>query len=179
MDGSFVVLLNKPRNKVFLVFRSDYPVWVLTGGGIEKGESASKAAIREAKEESNFEVKIIRSVGVYNVGNKSEPNNKIHFFEGRRLGGKFKPEYPRCMGKWFDVDKLPARMTSFSKRAIDDTLNQTRNYIEDKHSLFHLSDLKFFILEPRATIRYLLKTRKERLLHSKDIGVPAETDEAR
>ena len=48
-DGAFVILFkDDSRKEVFLVFRSDYPIWVLTGGGIEKGETPEQAAVREA-----------------------------------------------------------------------------------------------------------------------------------
>lgn len=69
-NGSFLILFkDDSRKEVFLVFRSDYPIWVLTGGVIERGETPKSAAVREAEEESGFKVKLLREIGVYHVIN--------------------------------------------------------------------------------------------------------------
>jgi len=54
------VVFTKNRQEVLLIKRRDVPVWVLPGGGIEKDETALGAIIREVKEESGFEVKIVK-----------------------------------------------------------------------------------------------------------------------
>ena len=124
-NGAFLILFkDNSRKEVFLVFRSDYPIWVLTGGGIEKGETAQKAAVREAEEETGFKVKLIKKIGIYHVLNKRERLiRKTYFFEGRRIDGDFKPEFPGCKGKWFNVDSLPVDITFRTKQEILDALN--------------------------------------------------------
>ncbi len=115
-NGSFVVLFkDSARQEVFLVFRSDYPIWGITGGGIENGETSEQAAVREAFEETGFEVKILRKVGVYENGLA-----KTHLFEGRVIKGDFKPEFPGCRGAWFKVDNLPKDMTHRAKEKVQD-----------------------------------------------------------
>jgi 8-oxo-dGTP pyrophosphatase MutT (NUDIX family) len=52
-DGSFVVIFkDDSRKEVFLVLRSDKPIWNLPGGGIEGNESPENAALRETFEET-------------------------------------------------------------------------------------------------------------------------------
>jgi len=78
-DGSTVVLFKDDTKKeVFLVFRSDYPIWGTTGGAIEKNETPEEAALREAYEETGFKTKITKYCGTYQL-----TYNKLHLYEGR------------------------------------------------------------------------------------------------
>ena len=55
---------------IVLVFRKNYPqCWALPGGFIDYGESAEKAAFREALEETNLKIANLRQFKVY-----SEPD---------------------------------------------------------------------------------------------------------
>lgn len=58
-------VFDKLHQKILLIKRRDVPVWVIPGGGIEKGETSEVAAIRETKEESGYDIKIIRKVAEY------------------------------------------------------------------------------------------------------------------
>lgn len=69
-NGSFVVIFkNNKRDEVFLIFRSDLRFWNLPGGGIEKGETPEKAAVRETYEETGFRIKLSKQLGIYNQAN--------------------------------------------------------------------------------------------------------------
>ena len=53
---------------VVLIRRGTEPyegMWALPGGFVEVGETVENAAVREAKEETNLDVEIVRLVGVY------------------------------------------------------------------------------------------------------------------
>lgn len=52
---------------VFLVWRGDLEHWELTGGGMEPGEIAAHAAVREVKEETGFGVTLLGHVATYNI----------------------------------------------------------------------------------------------------------------
>jgi len=61
------VLIRKDDGYVF-VKRKNEPYkghWAIPGGLVEYGETVEQAAIREAKEETGLEAKLIRLVGVY------------------------------------------------------------------------------------------------------------------
>lgn len=158
-DGSFIVLFkNDKRDEVFLVFRSDFPIWNLTGGGIEDNENPEETAIREAFEETGFRIKITRKIGCYQYRNKrtNEIINQSYLFEGRVVSGTFKPEFPKCKGQWFSIYILPKDLTSGNFQKIKDVVtfdgkefNKTvyENYIlNNLHLLFRhpISFLKFF-----------------------------------
>ncbi len=51
--------------KILLMKRADNAKWCLPCGLVEAGESPEQAAIREAKEETGLEVKILELVGMY------------------------------------------------------------------------------------------------------------------
>lgn len=157
--GSFVVLFkDDAKQEVFLVFRSDYPIWVTTGGGIEKGESPKEAALREAEEETGFKVKIVRKAGVYS---RKQANSvyESHSFEGRVISGKFKPEFPGCKGKWFPVNKLPISMTSRTKERIFDCIKHKSVYFNKKSKrLWVFDNLHLMLIHPMAALKLFIKS---------------------
>lgn len=55
-----------PDTRVILVERRNPPFgWALPGGFVDYGESVEQAAVREAREETNLNVKLQRLLGVY------------------------------------------------------------------------------------------------------------------
>lgn len=157
--GSFVVLFKDGNKKeVFLVFRSDYPIWVLTGGGIEENESPREAALREAKEETGFKVKITRKVGAY-TRNQVNSLYTSYLFEGRVISGKFRPEFPGCKGRWFNVNKLPLSMTSRTSERIFDCINQKSGYFKKEgKKLWIFDNIHLLFLHPVAALKLFLKS---------------------
>lgn len=123
---SFVVLTKNNKKEVFLVKRSDFPVWEPQGGGIEDKETPEATSIREVYEETGFRIKIVRKVAEYT----NQKTNRItsHVFEGKYIAGTFKPEYNGCEGKWFDINNLPPQMTSTRKLMIKDCLENRLYY---------------------------------------------------
>ena len=58
----------KKNNSVLLIKREINPFkyfWVLPGGGVEYGERLVDAVIREVREETGLEVKVVKYVGYY------------------------------------------------------------------------------------------------------------------
>lgn len=79
-DGK--ILLNK-RNYQPSKDKLDF-----VGGIVDPGESFKEAAIREAKEETNYDVNIIRKFISYNVSGKIPKS--VHIFIAEIIGGKEK-----------------------------------------------------------------------------------------
>lgn len=104
MDGATVIAFDKSSDKILLVKRRDIPVWVLPGGGIEDGETPIQAAIREAKEETGFTIKIVRQVARYTYKNSHKQN---HLFEGRVVSGIATLNNEAKAINFFDIDNLP------------------------------------------------------------------------
>lgn len=51
--------------EVLLIHKTDNDLWALPGGGVDVGESAPAAAVRETKEETGFDVEVTSLVGIY------------------------------------------------------------------------------------------------------------------
>ena len=61
-------IIGDEAGRVLLIQRAiepGYGKWVFPGGFVERGEEVTEAARREAREESGFEVRLDRLVGVY------------------------------------------------------------------------------------------------------------------
>jgi ADP-ribose pyrophosphatase YjhB (NUDIX family) len=53
------------QGRLLLHRRSDNGHWALPGGALETGETAEQSIIREVKEETGYDVKVIRLIGIY------------------------------------------------------------------------------------------------------------------
>jgi len=127
-DGSFVVIFkDESRKEIFLVLRSDKPIWNLPGGGIEGNESPEDAAFRETFEETGFQISLARKVGTYkNIDIQTgDMWNYAYLYEGRYTSGEFRPEFPGCEGRWFPIDALPDTAMPVTRTRIKDTLENT------------------------------------------------------
>ncbi len=119
-NSSHVILFNE-NQQIFLIKRTDYPVWSITGGGIEGDEEPKSAAIREAKEESGFDIDISDLKIRYQFFKHGQPINKGGFlYKGSVKSGTYVPEFEGNIGKWFNLDKLPLSMTYNAKQMIRD-----------------------------------------------------------
>lgn len=165
-DGAQVVLFNNVhRKKVFLVKRTDFPVWVEMGGGIEEGESPRQAAIREAEEETGFCIKLGRQILEYNlIDNKGSIIRKEYVFEGWVISGKYIPEFIGNIGKWYPVNQLPSDLSIASKRRILDVTKYTdhKQVMVFKREAETIWDYKTLMIKhPVYSLSYLFK----RLIH--------------
>lgn len=78
--GCSAVIFDKNRDKILLTRREDNNQWCLPGGGMEPGESASEACIREVEEETGLQVEIKRLIGVYTT-----PHELIVYQDGNKF----------------------------------------------------------------------------------------------
>ncbi|MFA6572025.1 MAG: NUDIX hydrolase [Bacteroidota bacterium] len=156
--GTFLILFNKNRTRVFLVFRSDFPVWGLTGGGLNRNEDPVDGAVRETVEETGFKVRKVRKLGDYcnSYGYK-------YVFEGRKIKGEFKPEYLGCKGKWSFVNRLPKNMTQISKNMVHDGLEVRDVLFKKTFREYDWRDLGLIIRNPKAAMRYVLNRLSDRI----------------
>lgn len=154
MIGSFVILTRKNNSEVFLVKRSDYLIWEIQGGGIEKNESPKQAAIREAKEETGFRIKILSKNFIYLLDNKTTK----HVYSGKVVGGKYKPEYKGCEGRWFRLDDLPFFMTAIMRQILVDFIN--KNNSNDKKDIpnFDVRNTRLLLIPILKIYKNLVKT---------------------
>ena len=73
-----IVILYK--NGIVLIRRKNYPYtnyWAIPGGFVEYGEKVEEAAIREAKEETGLDVKLVGLIGVYSDPNRDPRGHTV------------------------------------------------------------------------------------------------------
>ena len=98
--------------------REDNSRWCLPGGGMDPGESAAEACVREVLEETCLEVRATRLVGIYTTpdllieypdGNKTQP---VAFsFEAEITGGKLGLSDETIAFGWYTVAEIEAMDT--------------------------------------------------------------------
>ena len=75
--GAAAIIFDETRQKVLLTQRTDNGRWCLPGGGMDPGESAEEACVREVLEETGLEVRVTRLVGIY-----TSPDLIIEYADG-------------------------------------------------------------------------------------------------
>ncbi|MEP6984348.1 MAG: NUDIX domain-containing protein, partial [Chloroflexota bacterium] len=65
--GCSAFILDPMGERVLLTRRTDNGRWCLPGGAMEAGESLAETCIREVREETGLEVRILRLVGIYST----------------------------------------------------------------------------------------------------------------
>jgi len=81
-----------------------YGLWNLPAGKVEKGSTIEETAVREAKEESGFDVRIIREIGVYH----QETERAVkHAFLAEIIGGELNfPADEILDARWFSYQQI-------------------------------------------------------------------------
>lgn len=86
--GGVRVIILDEKNRMLLVKQQheDKAIWMVPGGGIEEGENAAEAAIREVKEETGLDITVGRLL--WHVEEVSERGQRfVNFFTARICGG--------------------------------------------------------------------------------------------
>jgi len=127
------------RGRILLQCRSDFRQWGLPGGSIEIGETFEKAATREVKEESGYDVKVDRLVGIYSVPEQTTTTypdgNVVHYVSivlaCRLLGGQKKIDPAETLDvAFFDPAHLPDDLLpSHRERIADATARRDAAFI--------------------------------------------------
>lgn len=121
------------NGKILLVQENTDNCWAMPGGWADVGDVPSDVAIRETKEESGFDVKPVKVIGVFDA-NRVE--DKLEFFHAFKIvflcdliGGNAATSNETLDVKFFDLDKLPEL-----------SLNRT--------NLKHLNEIKLHLYNP-------------------------------
>jgi 8-oxo-dGTP pyrophosphatase MutT (NUDIX family) len=77
--GTAAVIFDSSGQHILLTRRRDNGRWCLPGGMMEAGESAAESCIREVKEETGLNVRIVRLIGIYTT-----PDVVLEYTDGNR-----------------------------------------------------------------------------------------------
>ncbi len=105
-DGKYLMIQEKqPRA---------YMLWNVPAGKVDVGETLEEAAVREAKEESGFDVKLIRKLGLFQNISTEPPK---HVYEGEIIGGSLAyPEDEIMDAQWMAFDEIQAKAAASQLR---------------------------------------------------------------
>lgn len=79
-------------------------VWNLPAGRVEKGMTIEETAIKEAKEESGFEVRLLRKLDIFQFDTEMPA---CHSFAAEIVGGREEIDGDEIMGiGWFTLDEI-------------------------------------------------------------------------
>ena len=100
-------------DRILLVQEREGEAWSLPGGWVDVGESPSEAVAREVREESGYEVRPVRLLGLYDRDRRRFPPHLWHiwkiFFLCELEGGEPAPlGYETLEARFFGPDELPA-----------------------------------------------------------------------
>lgn len=83
---------------------SCYGRWNLPAGKIEEGYSIEETAVKEAKEESGFDVELVEKIGIYQ---ESATQPVKHIFAAKIIGGELNFTEDEILdAKWFTYDEI-------------------------------------------------------------------------
>ena len=95
-DGKYLLVQEK-QEKV-------YGLWNLPAGHVDEGDSIEETAVKEAKEETVYDVELVRKIDIFQDSVSTPPK---HAFEARISGGSLQfPEDEIMDARWFSFDEI-------------------------------------------------------------------------
>lgn len=121
-------------NKILLVQEKTDNCWAMPGGWADVGDIPSEVASRECKEESGFDVKPIKVIGVFDANRSGRPLEFFHAFKiiflCRLIGGVAKPSDETLDAGFFDFNNLPPLSLN---RTNEKHLNEIKLHLADNN----------------------------------------------
>jgi len=77
--GTSAILMDETGCNILLTRRTDNGRWCLPGGAMDPGESLEECCVREVREETGLEVRVVRLIGIY-----STPHRVTYYADGNR-----------------------------------------------------------------------------------------------
>lgn len=101
--------------EIAVVHRNRHTDWSLPKGHIEKGETREQAALREVKEETNLDARIVGDLGevVYFYKRpKGLTRKSVYHFLMEHTGGEFgPPNWEVDIVRWVPIDEVGTLLT--------------------------------------------------------------------
>jgi 8-oxo-dGTP diphosphatase len=118
-----------PEDKILLIKRNTIPFkgyWGLPGGRMDPGETVEQTIIRETKEETGLDVKIVRKIGEYiEKGIKDDVEYEYYptCFLVNKIGGEIRKQESEIQDiKLFSLKELPDPLGFEHNKMIKDYL---------------------------------------------------------
>ena len=100
MDGRAVLLVKRK-------YEPKAGMWTLPAGFVEAGEEVAACAVRETKEETNLDVRLVQVFDVYSAFDDPRTAVVLVLYLAERLRGELKCGDDASDARLFDLDRLP------------------------------------------------------------------------
>jgi len=117
--GVFAIIFDD-KNRILFCHRRDHDLWNLPGGRLEAGEAPWKGVIREVKEETGFDVEVVKMSGIYS---KPGTNDIVLQFVCRIISGKMTLTDEADKIKYFAFADIPRNTVKKHIPRIKDVLD--------------------------------------------------------
>ena len=114
------IIIETPKG-IILVKRKNPPHgWALPGGFVDYGETLEEAAVREAKEETSLNVKLVSVLGAYSDPKRDPRHHTISYVFIARSRGKAKASDDALEIGAFDRNSLPKNLAFDHDKILQD-----------------------------------------------------------
>ncbi len=155
-DCALGIVFNADRTKVLLVQRHDVPIWVLPGGGIDEGERAEEAVVRELSEETGLAVAVQRAAARYAPINRF--TSAAYLFECAVQDDRLpvKGDEAAAVG-FFPLENLPYPLFHYHREWLSEVLKEPHSLINKPMSRRTFwAIIAYYTCRPLWGLRYLL-----------------------
>lgn len=128
------VIIYNPEKGIVIIKRANKPLgYALPGGFIEEGEQAENAAVREMREETGLNVKLLGLLGVYSAPDRDPRQHTLSVvFVGEAVNPEeLKAGDDAAGAAYYPLDKLPEPLAFDHEKILADF----KSYLAGKRSL--------------------------------------------
>ncbi|TFF95749.1 NUDIX hydrolase [Candidatus Thorarchaeota archaeon] len=110
------------QERIALIRRGQKPFkgqWALPGGFVEYGETVEEAAVRETREETNLDVRLVDVLGVYSAPDRDPRKHTIStVFVAEAVGGELMGGDDAADAAWLPLKSLDPSSLAFDHSTI-------------------------------------------------------------
>ncbi len=117
------------KDGIVLIERKNFPFgWAIPGGFVDYGESLEDAAVREAKEETNLDVTLIKQFHTYSEPGRDPRQHTIStVFIAKVENGSLKGKDDALEAKIFNKNNLPEKIAFDHRKILKDFFKSVKN----------------------------------------------------